>query len=170
MIEQVNNSVIERCKVGDIKAFKAVYERYNSMLYSIAYRMLHSHEDAEDALQNSFSKLYQSVSQYNGKALFSSYLVRIVINSCYDLLKKRRINSEELTDFELVHEENDALKLSLESAINHLPDKMRACFVLFAVEGFKQREIAEMLELQEGTVKAHVAAAKIKLQKMLAQV
>jgi len=158
--------LIRRCQQGEITAFKALYDSHSTMLYSIAIRMLEIKEDAEDALQNCFTNLYKNIGQFKGQAKFSSYLVRILMNCCYDILSKRRKDYETAEEHLALDVQNE-WSLSLEKAITLLPLKMRECFILFAVEGFKQNEIAESLEISEGAVKAHVFQAKKKLREIL---
>lgn len=146
-----------------------IYEMHSTMLYSIAMRMLSSKEDAEDALQNAFIRLFNNIKKFRFQAKFSSYLTRILINCCYDSLNKRKLDMQEVDENVIGLDLQSELSLSLEKAISLLPLKMRECFILFAVEGFKQSEIANTLEISEGTVKAHVSKAKVKLRKLLGE-
>lgn len=132
--------------------------------------MLGRQEDAEDAVQTAFLKLYRSVSQFQFSAKFSTYLLRIMMNVCFDLIQKRRGQKEQVfAEIEVSHAPRLDLRLQLEEAINTLPERMRACFVLFAVEEMKQEEIAEILHLRVGTVKAQIFHAKARLRALLAE-
>jgi len=162
-----DKDLILRCQKGDISAFNEIYNQHCTMLFSIAMRMLGTKEDAEDALQNCFIKLHKSIKQYRFQSKFSSYLVRILLNACYDLIGKRKKINEPIENHDFSASNYQDLNLTLETAINILPLKMRACFILYAVEGFKQKEIAGSLKLSEGTVKAHVFQAKVKLRQLL---
>jgi RNA polymerase sigma-70 factor (ECF subfamily) len=159
--------LVLRCQKGEITAFRELYDLHGTMLYSIAFRILGKKEDAEDAMQNAFSRLFKNIKQFQFQSKFSSYLVRILINSCYDIIEKRKQPFEQLDSIDLSDKSNPDLKMTLEKAITHLPLKMRECFILFAVEGFKQSEIAEMMEISEGTVKAHIFQARVKLKQVL---
>lgn len=164
--EYNEKELLKQCQQGELSAYKNLYERYSTMLYSVAMRMLGKKEDAEDALQNCFIRLYRSSGQFKYESKFSSYLVRILINCCYDVLSKRK-NVYDIQTEESPNRPDNDWSLTLESAIQMLPLKMRECFILFAVEGFKQQEIAEMMEISEGAVKAHVFQAKKKLRQIL---
>lgn len=164
---QSEQELLILCQQGDLKAFKKIYDNYSTLLHSVAMRMLGSKEDAEDAMQNCFGNLYRNIGQFKFQAKFSSYLVRILMNCCYDLLAKRKESFSVAIENPMDSYSPDEWSLSLEKAIAMLPLKMRECFILFAVEGFKQTEIAEMLELSEGTVKAHIFQAKTKLRQIL---
>lgn len=159
--------LITACRNGDINAYRAIYEQYGDMLYSIAFRLLGNKEDSEDALQNTFIKLYRHLDQFRFESKFSSYLVRILINTCHDLQNKRNGLLQIFETVEINQDQDQDMGLTLNKAIQMLPEKMRECFVLFAVEGFKQNEIAEMLEINEGTVKAHIFQAKAKLREII---
>ena len=162
-----DHKLVKRCQSGDRNAYHEIYKRYAAMLYSVAFRMLGRREDAEDAMQNTFVKLQRHIGQFQFKAKFSTYLVRILINACHDINQQRNGLLQIYDNLEITHESHSDWNLTLEKAIRMLPLKMRECFILYAVEGFKQKEIAEMLETSEGTVKAHIFQAKAKLRETL---
>jgi len=168
--KDVENELIVKCQQGNLEAYKMIYEMHSTMLYSIAMRMLSSKEDAEDVLQNVFIRLFNNIKNFRFQAKFSSWLTRILINCCYDHLNKKKSNHQEIDENVLKVESQNDLSLSLEKSIGLLPLKMRECFILFAVEGFKQKEIADTMEISEGTVKAHISQAKAKLRKMLGEI
>ena len=157
---------IERCRSGDLRSFEIIYQQYRDTLYRSAYRMLGSKEDSEDALQLTFIKLYRAIKNFRGEAKLSTYLFRILLNVCHDMHRKKKIE-EKFDHQELVFQPQNELQIQMDDAIQALPTKMRACFILFAIEGFKQTEIAEMLSVTLGTVKAHIFQAKEKLKESL---
>lgn len=160
--------LIERCQEGDLRAYETVYRQFHQPLLRFALRLLGSREDAEDAVQMTFIKLYRGIDNFRFDARFSTYLMRIAINVCYDVLEKRkRQKMRDLEPVETSYQPQSELHLQLEEAIKTLPERMRECFILFAIEGFKQTEIAAMLDLSVGTVKAHVFQAKEKLRHLL---
>jgi RNA polymerase sigma-70 factor (ECF subfamily) len=93
--------------------------------------------------------------------------VRILINACHDINRKQNGLLHILENTDIGRDNNVDLNLTLEKSIQMLPLKMRECFILFAIEGFKQNEISEMLDISEGTVKAHIFQAKAKLREMI---
>lgn len=132
--------------------------------------MLGRQEDAEDAVQMAFLKLYRGLGQFQFNAKFGTYLLRIMMNVCFDLLQKRRRRKEQTAEaVEISHAPRVDLRLQIEEAINALPERMRACFVLFAVEEMPQDEIAAILGLRLGTVKAQIFHAKARLRTLLAE-
>lgn len=130
--------------------------------------MLGQQQDAEDAVQTTFLKLYRGVAKFNFNSKFSTYLFRIMMNVCFDALnKKKKMKAEELKEVEQSYAPGVELRLQLEDAIKRLPERMQACFVLFAVQGLKQTEVAKILDMNLGTVKAHIFQAKSQLRTIL---
>jgi RNA polymerase sigma factor (sigma-70 family) len=165
------NEVIKRCQKSDLSAYKMIYDRYKLPLLSTALRMLGQQQDAEDAVQMTFLNLHRGIQNYNYSSKFSSYLFRILINVCFDLTRKKtrrnrmstRLAETEKVSIRSTHEE----KVMLEEAIQALPERQRACFILFAVEELKQEEIAKILGISLGGVKSNVYHAKLRLQALL---
>ncbi len=174
MTPETEKELIERCRRQDMRAYKSLFETYRQPLFRTAARMLGNRQDAEDAVQNTFLKLYRGIGNFRFQSKFSSYLFRIMLNTCFDHLKKKN-PAEPHNGPEPANLENSlpdvparpVLKYRLEQAIDTLPRQMRACFVLFAVEEFKQKEIAGILGLSTGTVKAHIFNAKSRLRDQL---
>ena len=160
-------NLVKRCQKGDLKAYQALYNQYEQPMLRLGYRMLGQQQDAEDAVQETFIRLYRSIHKFEFRAAINTYLFRIMTNVCFDMLEKRK--KMPANDAEPVYTSQAPLRLKLEQHIATLPDRMRACFVMFAVEGFKQREIADILDLSIGTVKAHIHEAKMRLRKVLSE-
>lgn len=160
--------IIKKCQKYDLSAYKMIYDRYEQPLLHTALRMLGQQQDAEDAVQMTFLNLYRGIKNYRYGAKFSTYLFRILINVCFDLLRKRtRMKTQTLEAANLSHTPKHEVKLYLKEAIQVLPERMRACFVLFAIEELKQREIANILNISINGVKSNIYQAKIKLRAML---
>ena len=148
-----------------------IYQRYEQPLLHTAQRMLGRREDAEDAVQQTFLKLYRGIRRFRAGARFSTYLFRIHLNVCYDALRKRRRRPTDQLDCDPAdlnpsrpgHDTGHEVY----RAIDQLPERMRACFVLFAVEGFEQKEIAEVLKISVGGVKSNIFHAKARLRARL---
>ncbi|MFQ5639782.1 MAG: RNA polymerase sigma factor [bacterium] len=170
LIPELKNvrTVIQRCQNGEVRAFEIVYRHFEQPMLNLGLRMLGRQEDAEDAVQSAFIRLYRSVGNFKFHAKFETYLTRIMMNVCFDMLKKRRPRElDAIESVELAHNPQLDLRLQLEQSISELPDRMRACFVLFAVQNFKQKEVAEILNMKLGTVKATVFQAKARLRDLL---
>jgi RNA polymerase sigma-70 factor (ECF subfamily) len=145
-----------------------VYRHFEQPLLNLGLRMLGRQQDAEDAVQTAFMKFYRSIGRFQFESKLQTYLFRIMMNVCFDLLEKRkRLKLEALHPSVNSYSSGDDLRLQLDDAIRSLPERMQACFVMFAVQEMKQTEIAEVLEMQVGTVKAHIFQAKAKLRALL---
>jgi len=160
------NVLIKKSQAGDMQAFEQLYYRYNDVIYRSAYLTLYSAEDAKDAVQNVFIRVYKSIGKFNFNAQFKTYLYRILMNVCIDIKKKRAMPLPS-NEQEQVNMPDTDSQLDLKKAISYLPDRMRECFILFAVEDIKQSEIASILGISEGTVKAHISQAKHKIKSFL---
>jgi RNA polymerase sigma-70 factor (ECF subfamily) len=141
---------------------------------SVAANLLGNRADAEDAVQEAFLKLYRGFPGFKGESLLSTWLFRILVNTCHDL-SRRRTRSPEMPvaeggpDDDRVLEPgappvDPTLRLTLEHLIQGLPPLPRTVFVLFEVEGFKHREIAGILGIPEGTSRYALFEAKKALQ------
>jgi len=162
--------IIRRCQKQDLNAYKMIYKRYGQPLIRTANRILGDQQDAEDAVQMTFLKLYRGIQNFNFTSQFSTYLFRIMMNVCFDILRSRyrkiKIQSVALHS---TKDPNLDFKLDLEKAISSLPERMRACFVLYAVEGVDQKDIATIMNLSLGGVKSSIFHAKVRLRNILSK-
>lgn len=143
---------------------------------SVAMNLLGNPSDAEDAVQDAFLKLYRGLAGFKGDSALSSWLHRILVNACYDIGRRRKRRTE-VTEPEPAGDRpafdppapgaDPSVRLTLERSLDRLPRLPRTVFVLFEVEGFKHREIAEILDIAEGTSKHALFAAKKELQSLI---
>ena len=162
------DQIIKDCQNNDIGAYKMIYDRYKQPLLHTALRIMGQQQDAEDAVQMTFIKLYKGIQNYHFGSRFSTYLFKILINTCFDILRKKgRFKTADI-DLNIISTNSSPdKKIYLEDAILKLPERMRACFVLYAVEGVPQNEIAAIMKLSLGGVKSNVYHAKAKLRALL---
>ena len=170
----VSADLIDRCKQGQISAFESVYHSYKSYLFSLAWRFHGNRADAEDSLQEAFVSAFRNIGSFDGRAKFSTWLYRILLNTCISRKRKAR-EGEEHSDF--LHETRhpsavDAsgdvmLARLLETQLRALPELQRAVFLLYASEGFTHEEIGETLHISSGTSKSYYHRAKETLRRRL---
>ena len=133
--------------------------------------MLRNKIDAEDILQESFIKAFKNLGSFRTDSPFGPWLKRIVINSCIDFLKKRKLiyaDDEMVIADDVV--ENEMMDIDpgiIHEAIKELPDGARVIFNLFILENYKHKEIAEMLTISESTSKSQYQRARTMLQEKL---
>jgi RNA polymerase sigma-70 factor (ECF subfamily) len=141
----------------------------------VAFNILGNPSDAEDAVQEAFLRVYRARDAFRGQAQLGTWVFRILVNACHDIGRQRRRRAAET---ELPGEEalpaprapagDVPLRVSLERAMARLRPRHRDVFLLFAVEGFLHREIAEILDIPEGTSKSLLFEARRELQVALA--
>jgi len=115
--------------------------------------MLRNHQDAEDAVQDTFLKVYRGIQGYNGRASFSTWVYRILVNTCTDTQRSRTRQTEELPEDLAGRGTNVPLRIALERALDRLSEKHRTVFLLAELEGFTHSEIASILSIPLGTSK-----------------
>lgn len=166
--------LIQRCISGDITAFRELYEQHKETMYNVALRMLRNVPDAEDALQETFVRIFKALPGFKGESKLSTWIYQILLNTCFSSLKQKKSSSARFissSKFELDNvaksDRNPDASIILEQEIGTLPVGYRAVFVLHEVEGFAHEEIAELLEITVGTSKSQLFKAKKMLQKKL---
>jgi RNA polymerase sigma-70 factor, ECF subfamily len=158
------------CADGDSDAFGEVYRRFGERMKSIAFNHLGNIADAEDAVQESFLKLHRAARGFTAEAAFSTWLYRILVNTCYDLLRKRKRRGEESAADDLLFLDraapsvDDTKRITLRKLLAGLPEQRRSVFTLFEIEGLSHAEIAEILGISEGNSKWILFATKKQLQ------
>jgi RNA polymerase sigma-70 factor, ECF subfamily len=159
------------CAAGDSAVFEQIYAQHGRKMKSIAFNHLGTIADAEDAVQETFLKIHRAASTYSGEASFATWAYRILINTCYDLLRKRRRRGEEaaIDDVAEIVERtggnvDDVKKLTLRKMLNDLPEQRRTVFTLFEIEGLSHAEIGSILGISEGNSKWILFSTKKQLQ------
>lgn len=180
-----DQEMIARCKCGDREAFNELVEKYQKRVFNIAYGMLSDYEDAGDAAQEVFLKVYRSIASFKGQSSFTTWLYRICSNVCTDMLRKRQrrgytisINGEdddgnmvtELPSEEPTPEEsvelNERQRLVRE-AIADLNREYREIIVYSDIQQLSYDEISKILKCPTGTVKSRLNRARSALKKKL---
>jgi len=163
LIPEPGKELIQNCQKRDMESFRMLYRHYEKFVFGFCLRMLNNQQDTEDAVQTVFLNLYHGIVNFKFNSRFTTYLMSITRNVCFDMLRqqKRRGEAPDLT--EPVSREGTDYDHDLLQAISNLPSRTRECFILFAVEQYPQAEIAELLQIKIGTVKALIFQARQKL-------
>jgi RNA polymerase sigma factor (sigma-70 family) len=170
-----DKEIIEGCKNNDRKAQEQLYMKYAPMLLGVLIRYSRNMEEAEDILHEAFIKVFKRIHQYRKEGSFPGWLRRIMVNQA---LRHYKETSDHFRNLEL--KENIGNDISVKpdnspyisrdellKAIQNLPDGARTIFNLYAIEGYKHKEIAEMLDISDSTSKSQYARAKKYLQHFL---
>jgi RNA polymerase sigma-70 factor (ECF subfamily) len=182
----IDLDLIQRAKRGDMGAFEQLVFRYDKQVLTIAARYVQSSEDAKDIYQEVFLRVYRALPRFQLRSQFSTWLFRIATNVClsHRSRRKRHIHTslsqesddehggglaEALTEPRAAdrHAERTDMALHISQALEMLSPKQKMVFTLKYYDGYKIREIAEMLGLAEGTVKRYLFAATKKIRHSL---
>ena len=162
-----------RIRAGDGTAFEELYRTHATRLYNLAIRMAGGASDADDLLQDIFLLAYRKLGSYRGESSLGTWLYRLAMNHCLDVLRNRQTRMGRLTDS---MDEPEAApvaappvlsavgRIDLERAIAALPPACRAAFLLHDVEGFGHQEVADILGVSEGTSKSQVHKARLRIR------
>ncbi len=159
--------LLERLKKRDSTAQKYLFDKYSALFYGICLRYAYTNDEAEDILQEGFLKIYMNIKKYSGSGSFEGWMKKIIINNAinyYHKDYKYRHYSDikdigdvaddiEVDEYDLSHE--DLLKV-----IQELPPGYKQVFNLYAIEGYKHKDIADIMEISENTSKSQYHRAK----------
>ena len=168
--------MIESCMKGDVRAQYQLYSLYSRAMYNICYRMTNQKEEAEDLLQESFTYAFGKLGSFRFESSFGAWLKRIVVNTCINHLKKKRVDlvyTEQHNDPPSAEDEPidyGEIKFKVEGvmkAIEKLPEGYRIVFSLYLLEGYDHKEISEILGIKESTSKSQFLRAKLKIKEIL---
>jgi RNA polymerase sigma-70 factor (ECF subfamily) len=179
--------LVAQAQAGCGSALSALIERYDRSAYAIAFRMMGNHADASDAAQEALLRVFTALQNFQGHSAFSTWLYRIVTNSCLDALRRRsrsRMQSMEEqavaleVDALLSHEahvtaspadraEQQEVQAAVQRMIDRLPSEYRLVVVLRDIQGYSYPEIAEILATSVGTIKSRLFRARRALRMLL---
>jgi RNA polymerase sigma-70 factor (ECF subfamily) len=185
-------TLVKRVRSGDQRAFKLLVERYQRKAYAVALGMLKDKEEAMDVSQEAFVKVYKYLDHFKGDASFYTWLYRITVNICIDVIRKRQSAGGEAVEFDEtlpmdVSEANigalgsrlgtnpqkSALRRELaekiQEALATVPEKHRAILLLREIEGMSYEDLSRTLDIPKGTVMSRLFHARAKVQKILSQ-
>lgn len=184
-MKEQETSLVRKAKEGDGKAYDELTLLYKDAVYGIIYRMVHNKQEAEDLSQEAFIKAYNSINSFNEEYAFSTWLFKIATNNCIDFFRKRKLKTYSMDqtikykDEEIQQEyadddptvdniilANEKSKM-IHKAIQELPEKYKIAIVLRHQEEKSYEDIAQILELPLGTVKARIFRAREMLKKSL---
>lgn len=170
--EATDATLTARAADGDVHAFETLYRRHVARVHGLARRMIGA-DEADDATQDVFVRAWQKLDTFRGDAAFGTWLHRVAINVI--LRRRARLGKRrERYRHDPVRVDRASggrarpdLRVDLEAAIERLPDGAREVFVLYDVEGYRHREIADMLGVTPGTSKSQLHRARMLLREQL---
>jgi RNA polymerase sigma factor (sigma-70 family) len=166
--------LLDGCRKRDRISQKRLYQHFYSLGMSVTIRYAKNRQEAEEICQDGFVKVFSKIQDYAGQGSFQGWLRRIFIRSAIDYFRKYRLALPVLEEIDLAAGlalESEALdRLSIDEKLHmvqRLSPAYRLAFNLYAVEGYTTAEIAGMLDVAEGTVRANLAKARLRLQMMI---
>jgi RNA polymerase sigma-70 factor, ECF subfamily len=179
--------LVHASKDGDVAAFEQLVNRYDRKLLRIAQQVTHNREDAQDAVQETFLRVFQHLGQFREESQFSTWLIRITVNQSLMKLRKQRRAIKEVSRDEDFHAEEDKLPMEvidwapnpeqlywaaelreiLVNTLNELRPILRTVFVLRDIEGLSTVQTAAVLNLSHAAVKARLWRARLQLRERL---
>ncbi|MGI6731327.1 MAG: RNA polymerase sigma factor [Anaerovoracaceae bacterium] len=176
--------LIKKAQEGDEKSFESLISGCHKKAYNIAYRYLKNEEDALDALQESYIKIFRHLDKFKGDSKFETWVYRIIVNTCNDILRKNskrkttdsiyKISDENETILEIpdltqapenIYDRKEETNILLQ-CLDQLNQNQKEIIILRDIQGFTYEEISEILQCTIGTVKSRLSRSRLKLREI----
>jgi RNA polymerase sigma factor (sigma-70 family) len=170
-----DHDLVEHCKKHERRYQEILYRRYADEMYSVALIYADSDQDACDIVQESFIKVFKRLDTFKFEAALGSWIRRIIVNTALDHYRKKKRESENTGNYiQTVETEVDDIIPNLSAnellgMMQKLPQKASMVLKLYAIEGYAHKEIAEMLNITEGTSKSQLNRARSLLKSIISQ-
>ena len=168
---------------GDAGAFERLYQLHSGRVYALCLRMLRNSDDAEDSTQDVFLRVFHKIQGFRGEAAFSTWLHRVTVNTVLMRLRRNKPANAATVESKESRAENGAAqkeqggpdprlegyvdRVALEKAIQELPPRCKLMFVLYDIQGYPHREIADLLGCSVGNAKSQLHKARTRLRQLL---
>ena len=175
-VEDDEPALVEKVRRGEAQAFDSLVSRYMRRAFAVAFRLLGNREDAEDLVQETFLTVLKKIDTFERGRAFSPWFFRILVNRGLNARKARALRTTDALPEDAAAggasperaAERAELRGRLRAAMDGLPERQRVIVELFELEGFGGAEIAEILEISDGTVRWHLHEARKTLRQALA--
>ena len=176
-----DRELVQKAQDGDKEAFELLVARHQGRVFAVAGGILRNREDVEDIAQQVFLKAYFSLKRFDQRSAFSTWLYKITVNECWDLLRKKKVrplvfeselseeqahlyqSTEQRADFAPDVSDQLEAREQLEQWLDCLEERDRTMLVMKEVQGFTVEEIAELMEINGNTVKVRLFRARQKI-------
>ncbi len=173
--------IIEQVLNGDTQAFSKIVDMYKDLVFTLALRLMKNRDLAEEMSQDTFIKIYKSLSKFKGKSKFSSWVYRVAYNTCLDELRRHKSKFDEISinettehyiksvDNVLLQMENEELNVNIKKCLDLLPGDVSFLLTLFYFEELSLKEISEIVKQAPNTVKVKIHRGRQKLMGIMKQ-
>lgn len=152
--------LVTRAQRGDPDAFAELIQSQMQNMYKTARSILKQDADVADAISDTILSCWEQLKNLKNPGFFRTWMTRILINKCYDQVRKNKTVSVEEFPMEQGYQESGFENIEWKETLDALPEKYRMTMMLYYVEGFKISEIGQILEISEGTVKSRPARGR----------
>jgi RNA polymerase sigma-70 factor (ECF subfamily) len=173
MTERTDEEIVRQCRSGDRKAFDALVDRHQRLVYNVALRMVRDSDDAADIAQSVFVKVYEKLDGFDERFKFFSWLYKIAVNESLSFLNHRK-KFDGLDGIDVAEEEREGTDDEIMAREGQIQDGLmllkidhRAVIVLKHMQGLSYEEIGQILDLPEKTVKSRLFTARQILKDIL---
>jgi RNA polymerase sigma-70 factor (ECF subfamily) len=168
LVTKSENILIVGCINSQRTAQFQLFEQYKSAMFSTLYRMLGNYDDAQDVLQEGFVQVFKRIQDFKKQSTLGAWIKTIMVRQAIARLRKKQWleTVENLPDVAFSPPDS-MLGEAIEAAILKIPEGCRAVFLMIEVEGYAHKEVAELLEISEGTSKSQLSYAKKLLRNLL---
>lgn len=168
----VPQELIQGCKSNDRKAQRALYDKYAASIYGCCLKYAPNEQEAQDILQDSFITIFEKIEQFKGKGSFEGWCKRIAINTALQRYRGAQVYKlEDTTNLQEELVEVDSIEdISIDELlrmIQQLPDRYRMVFSMYSLDGYNHKEIADLMNISEGTSKSNLSRARQSLQQTI---
>lgn len=169
-----DEELVKGCVDNKAIAQKSLYERFSRKMYGVCLRYTDDKDEAQDILQNGFIKVFENIETFKATGSLEGWIRRIMVNTALNHYRQDKASrlKVDLDSVDYMLEGTDGVEGQLDAkellkVIQTLPAGFRAVFNMFAIEGYSHKEIAEQLNISEGTSKSQYSRARAYLQKLL---
>lgn len=166
--------LVEQAKNGNEQAFSSLIEENKLKMYKVAKSILKNEDDVCDAIQNALMSAYTNLSKLQNNQYFSTWIIRILINKCYDIAKdnqKRNNNVIDITEYNTDEgvRSYDTYKSDsiIENVLNQIDEELKTVTVLYYYNDYSVSEISRIIDIPEGTVKSRLSRARSKIYEIV---
>ena len=167
--------LINGCIEGSRRMQEILYQRFASKMYGVCLRYAGTAQDAEDILQEGFIKIFKKIGSFRSEGSFEGWLRRIFVNTAIEHFRRKRYlqpvgeKEENTIEGKYLSVLDDMAEKDVLALVQQLSPGYRTVFNMYVVEGYTHKEIADMLEISEGTSKSQLSRAKVILQDLVRQ-
>lgn len=169
-------SIITQIKNGDEEAFAELIEQYKLPIYKTAKAILKNEDDVCDAIQDTCLSIYKNICNLKNEKYFKTWVIRITINKCNDIIAKHKLNSEKIlkiqadkTETQFSFDNDIVMKTDLQMAMNLLEEDLKLITTLYYYNDMSISDISVILDIPKGTVKSRISRAREKLYQILSK-